>query len=144
VRIKIYPINGFTVGIVGSLIASVLFDGLKSRLGVPKQVELPQKIELLTKSLSSAARDIKQIEDEIAARQKLVERLKADAETAQALSALNQKQTEAIAQSLRGQLEQKERETFWWSIGQNVFFAALGAVSCCDTDETKEARSRTG
>jgi hypothetical protein len=117
--------------IVPSVIAVVAIS--VSAAGYPnfwgsKKESLEDRIVVLTSSLNSAARTITQIEDEIASRRKLVEKLKIDADTAQAISALNQKQTEAIAQSLRVQLEQKEREGWWWSVAQNIFFAALGAA----------------
>ena len=94
----------------------------------PNQQSLEERIKVLTTSLNTAASTITQIEEEIAARQKLVERLKTDADTAQSIATLNQKQAEAIAQSLRGQLEQKDKEGWWSSLAQNVFFALLGAA----------------
>jgi hypothetical protein len=113
---------------LGGTGAVVVFTGLFHSFSVNKQPALEDKIKSLSSSLNTAASTISQIETEIAARQTLVQQLKSDAETAEALSALNQQQTQAIAQSLRGQLEKKEKEGFWWSIAQNVFFAALGAA----------------
>ena len=113
---------------LAALVTLGAFTGLFHSFDVNKQPALENKIKSLSSSLNTAASTISQIETEIAARQTLVQQLKSDAETAQALSALNQQQTQAIAQSLRGQLEKKEKEGFWWSIAQNVFFAALGVA----------------
>ena len=116
-----------TLAIVGVVFgASFFFE--KARNPPSERPSLEQRIKLLTESLNTSARTITEIEDEVAARQKLVAKLKADAETAQALASMNQKQTEAIAQALRGQLEQQERSSFWKNIWLNVFFAVLGVV----------------
>ena len=116
--------QGVAVASFMAALASLVFTWYSK----PKPTELQDRIATLSQSLNTAAKDVAAVEAEIQARQKLVEKMKSDAETAQAISALNAKQTEAIAQSLRGQLEQKEKEGYWWSIAQNVFFAALGAA----------------
>jgi hypothetical protein len=92
------------------------------------QQDLPGRIARLSYALLEATKSIGDIEKEIQARQKLANQLRKDAETAQNLIALNEPQVQAIAQSLRGQLEEKERESYWWNIAQNVGFAFLGAL----------------
>ncbi len=94
----------------------------------PKQQELPEKILTLTKSLNSAAETIGQIEDEIKQRQKLVQTLERDAETASKLSALNKDQLDAVAQVLRSEIKSEERQSFWSAQLLALFYAALGVA----------------
>jgi hypothetical protein len=108
------------------LLSSITFDSLFGKRRPPNDIS--DKIKILTNNLNSAAKSIGEIEQEIRLRQQLVEKLKSDAETARSLSEIRKDQAEAIAQALRGQLEQKEREGYWWMIGQNTFFAALGVA----------------
>lgn len=65
---------------------------------------LEQRIAELSTSLTSAAHVVAEIENEVGARQRLVERLKEDAERAEALSKLRQSEVDAVAQTLRAQL----------------------------------------
>jgi hypothetical protein len=102
--------------------------GTYERKKQPKEPNLEEKIVLLTKNLNDAARAISDVEREVQTRQKLADKLRSDAEEAQTLVTLNQKQVEAVAQALRGQLEERERASYWWNLGQNFFFAALGVA----------------
>jgi uncharacterized membrane protein YdfJ with MMPL/SSD domain len=92
----------------------------------PKQLELPARIETLTKSLNSAAETIGQIELEIKQRRDLVQQLEKDAATASALSALNKEQMEAVGQVLRSEIKSDERQNFWGAQLLAFFYAALG------------------
>jgi TolA-binding protein len=112
-------------GLVAVAVSTAFFDRA-DRNG--KQADLAGRIEELTRSLNSAARSVSEIEREIHARQQLVARLREDAETAKNLATINEQQAQAIAQALRGQLQQQEREAYWWSVGQNAFFTLLGVV----------------
>jgi uncharacterized membrane protein YdfJ with MMPL/SSD domain len=94
----------------------------------PKQVELPARIQTLTKSLNSAAETIGQIEDEIARRRKLVEQLQRDADTAAKLSALNKDQMDAVAQVLRTEIKSDQSQNFWNAQMLAFFYAALGVA----------------
>jgi hypothetical protein len=81
---------------------------LISRPAVIK-AELQDRIKILTNTLNESARAIEDIEKEIGQRTNLVERLKRDADTAERLAAVNREQAEAIAQTLKGELDRQER-----------------------------------
>jgi arginine/ornithine N-succinyltransferase beta subunit len=120
----------FTATLVTGIIASVTLVVATewTQKKRPGEITLEQKITALTKNLNDSARAISEVEREVQARRQLADKLRADAEEAQNLATLNQKQVEAVAQALRGQLEERERASFWWTIGQNFFFAALGVA----------------
>jgi hypothetical protein len=94
---------------------------------VPRS-DLPQRIELLTKSLAASAKTVGQIEQEVSKRQELVGRLMADAETATKLAAINREQAEAIANTLRGELRKEEQHNFWNKHLELFSYTVLGAI----------------
>lgn len=94
----------------------------------PPKIELEQKIKSLTEALNSSARTIAEIENEITERKNLVDRLQADAALAQKLSAVNKDQVQAIAQTLKSELERQERSGFWTSQFQNFAYTCLGVL----------------
>jgi hypothetical protein len=89
---------------------------------------LEQKITVLTGSLNNAARAISDIEQEIQSRQQFADKLRADAEEAKKIATLNKEQVDAVAQTLRGQLQEQERASYWPHLLANLFFAALGVA----------------
>jgi len=94
----------------------------------PPQLELVDKIRVLTQSLNSSATVIGEIEKEISDRIKLVDRLKNDAATAEHLASLHREQAEAIAQALKGQLRKQEQDNFWSSNFQALFWTFVGVL----------------
>ena len=90
--------------------------------------DMQTRVATLMRALGDSVLVIGQIEAEIQERQQLVARLKQDAETAQALATLSQAQAEAVAQGVRAELQRRERETFWWTLLNSLFFTVLGIV----------------
>lgn len=97
---------------------------LNERIGAT----LPERINTLTDSLKSAAQIISDIEKEIGERQSLVEKLRSDAEAAKSLAQLNNKQVDAVAQVLRGQIDKEQNEGFWFAQATAFFYTILGVV----------------
>lgn len=93
----------------------------------PKQ-DLASRIQILTGRLNISAKTISEIEREIAERQELVKKLENDAETAKRLTVVSREQVEAIAQTLRGELEKKEQSSFWITHLTAVFYTLLGVA----------------
>jgi DNA-binding XRE family transcriptional regulator len=117
------------VGTAGSLIGlffSFVADRRESRQ--TREESLDDRIAALAKALQAASRTITEIESEVAARQKLVTRLEADAETAKQLAALHKEQVEAVAQVFQGALDTTTRHTERLSWLQGFLFFVLGAA----------------
>lgn len=90
--------------------------------------EINTRIQSLTSALSSSTELISEIEKEITERQQLVQKLENDVKTYNALAGMKQSEVEAIAQTLRIELDQQGRKSFWQQAGLNAFFFILGAV----------------
>jgi len=127
-------LQGLSVGIalmtiVIGLLTSA-FPGLlklyHQRVQHPLTIE--ERIEELTTSLGQPVTTISEIEKEVRDRQALVERLQRDAEVAEDLIAVSQEQINAVAQTLRGELERQERSSFWWGVGMNFLFIVIGVT----------------
>jgi hypothetical protein len=93
-----------------------------------REIDLPTRIQTLTRSLNSAAETVGQIEAEISKRQALVAQLQKDAETASKISALNKEQLEAVAQVLRSEIKNDQSQNFWSAQVLAFFYAALGVA----------------
>jgi len=124
-----------TIGFVAVAIALVSLTAqlanvweLKDKLFIRKESDLPARIEVLTKSLNTAAVTIGQIEDQIKQRQLLVTQLQHDAETASKLSALNKEQLDAVASVLRSEIKSDQSQNFWSTQLLAFFYAALGVA----------------
>lgn len=94
----------------------------------PPPLVLEHRIERLTEYLRSAASSIAAIEQEIALRKQLVDQLKADAATAEQLKTVNREQANAIAQTLQGQLRQRDDDTWRAELVGNIMLTVFGAV----------------
>jgi hypothetical protein len=90
------------------------------------QTSLEARIEQLTRSLNIASSTISAIELEIEQRRKLVDDLKRDAQTAEALREASRQQVEAIAQVLRGEIARGKSGFDWWDFAKNLLFTFLG------------------
>lgn len=98
----------------------------KDRYSESRQIELPERIKLLTDNLNDSAQTIAEIEMEIAQRQVLVEKLQRDAELAQRLAEIKGEQAEAVAQALKAELEKQNRYSVWISFGINLICIFIG------------------
>jgi hypothetical protein len=92
----------------------------------PKEIDLPERIRVLTSSLNDAAKSIGEIEEAMKQREALVQRLQRDAETASRLSALNKEQVDAVAQVLKGEIEKDQQANFWTTQLLALFYTLLG------------------
>ena len=123
------------VALVASLgaVVPVLFELLQRQLarrrtkGRKETTEM--RIRRLTTSLSEAVDLIDGIEKEIDSRQTLVGRLQKDVKRYTKLAALKKGEVEAVAQSLRGEIQREERRSFWQNVGLNAFFFGLGILA---------------
>ena len=83
---------------------------------------------LLSENLNKSAETIAEIERDIQQRHELVTKLQRDAEVAEQVTKLNREQVDAIAQTLQGELDKRERQGFWWNFGYNFFFVLAGVA----------------
>jgi hypothetical protein len=115
-------------GMVGAVVAGAaqgILDSVFSDRAAAGQT-LEQRIEVLTRSLSSAAAAVSAIENEVRARQQLVEGLRQDAATAAALAQANRQQVDAVAQVLRAEIERDKQAGFWADMLKNFGFTMFG------------------
>lgn len=90
---------------------------------------LERRVEDLTANLRQAASVVGEIEQEVRARQELLEQLKEDSQQAEELSKLRATEVEAVAQALRGQLSILERRSLKGNIVLGLIFYILGIAS---------------
>jgi hypothetical protein len=94
-----------------------------------EQPEIARRIGVLTDILNKSARAIGDIETEITQRRELVRQLEKDAQRAKQLSAVSREQAEAVAQTLKIELERREQSSFWSSQLLSLFYVLLGVVA---------------
>jgi outer membrane murein-binding lipoprotein Lpp len=96
--------------------------------------DLEYRIRQLSSNLQTAAHAVSEIEQEVRARQRLVDQLKRDAERAEILSKLHKAEVEAIAQTLQTQLSATERRSFRSNFILGFGFYVAGVVTTIITN----------
>jgi hypothetical protein len=118
--------------LIGLLIISTIVFSLSTVVSIvhekPKEIDLAQRIRVLTESLNAAAETIGEIEDQIRQREILVQKLQEDADTASKLTSMNKEQLDAVAQVLKGQIEKEQHQTFWSAQLLAFFYTILGVI----------------
>lgn len=115
-----------SLGAVISALYPALF--LRSKGRKREEATIESRITKLTESLREAAGFVTSIENEIKAREALVNKLKKDIKTYEQIKELNSSQVESIAQVLRGELKQEGRRSFWHNFAMNFGFFILGGL----------------
>jgi hypothetical protein len=90
---------------------------------------LERRVAELTTNLREAASVVGEIEQEVSARQKLLDQLKEDSQRAEELSKLRAPEVEAVTQALKGQLSVLERKSFKGNVILSGISFALGVIS---------------
>jgi hypothetical protein len=87
-----------------------------------------ERVEKFANALTQATNLIASIERELKERHRLVEKLRQDCVRYDQLAKLKSVEVEAVVQSLRGELRQEGKKTFWQSVGLNFLFFLAGIV----------------
>ena len=87
-----------------------------------------ERIEKLSGALTDATQLIGGIERELKERHRLVEKLRDDCNRYDQLAKLKATEVEAVVQSLRGELRQEGRRSFWQSVLLNFVFFSAGVL----------------
>ena len=117
------------LAIVTGAAASLLGEFIVKRRWLRRRPEsLAHRVEILSKSLADATALIDTISNEIAARTRLVEKLRQDEARYDELLHLKKSEVDAIVQVLRGELEEQGRKSFWSGVGVNFVFFLLGVI----------------
>ena len=87
-----------------------------------------ERIEKLSRALTDATNLIGGIERELKERHRLVEKLREDCDRYDQLAKLKATEVEAVVQSLRGELRQEGRRSFWQSVFLNFVFFLSGVL----------------
>ena len=87
-----------------------------------------ERIEKLSRALTDATKLIGGIERELKERHRLVEKLREDCDRYDQLAKLKATEVEAVVQSLRGELRQEGRRSFWQSVFLNFAFFIAGVL----------------
>jgi hypothetical protein len=122
------PIIALSAVVIG-LLASIFAEFIKRRYGAEKEEGIEDRVQKLTTSLRQATGLISQIESEITKRSELADRLKADVDRYKKLRSLSQPEVEAVAQTLRFELQKEGTKSFWKGVLVNFIFFLLGAAA---------------
>lgn len=87
-----------------------------------------ERIEKLSRALTDATNLIGGIERELKERHRLVEKLREDCDRYDQLAKLKASEVEAVVQSLRGELRQEGKRSFWQSVALNFVFFVSGVL----------------
>lgn len=87
-----------------------------------------ERIEKLSRALTDATTLIGGIERELKERHRLVEKLRDDCNRYDQLAKLKATEVEAVVQSLRGELRQEGKRSFWQSALLNFVFFLAGVL----------------
>ena len=121
-------ITFLVMGVIGGMMAllgSLLEFLFREKRRSTEAIEF--RIEKLTGALHNATSLIGEVENEIKKRSALVEKLQSDAEHYEQLIQLKKPEVEAVAQLLRGELNQAGNRSFWQGAVLNFAFFLLGA-----------------
>lgn len=88
----------------------------------------PERIEKLSKALTDATGLIGNIQRELTERSRLVAKLREDCNRYDELAKLKSSEVEAVVQSLRGEIKQEGKRSFWQSVGLNFLFFIAGIL----------------
>lgn len=129
------------VSLIPAMIAPVLLAGTAAigleylKLRIDRKIRekrgetTAQRIEKLSRALTDATNLIGGIERELNERHRLVEKLREDCARYDALAKLKASEVEAVVQSLRGELRQEGKRSFWQSALMNLVFFLAGIVA---------------
>lgn len=87
-----------------------------------------ERIEKLSRALTEATTLIGGIERELKERHRLVEKLRDDCDRYDQLAKLKASEVEAVVQSLRGEIRQEGKRSFWQSVLLNFVFFVAGVL----------------
>jgi hypothetical protein len=121
-----------TLGLVGALI-SIISEFFRRSIFTlfrdEKEEGIEDRIKKLTSALTQSTKFISQIEEEIKKRAELADRLKADVDRYKKLCSVRSDEVEAIAQTLRFELQKEGRKSFWSGVFVNAIFFVVGAIT---------------
>jgi t-SNARE complex subunit (syntaxin) len=87
-----------------------------------------ERIEKLSRALTDATNLIGGIERELQERHRLVQKLRDDCDRYDQLAKLKASEVDAVVQSLRGELRNEGRRSFWQSVALNFIFFLAGVL----------------
>ncbi|QHC25263.1 hypothetical protein [Streptomyces sp. GS7] len=93
-----------------------------------KPVPLDQRVQQLGRSMRESARLIEQVTAELEARSASAQRLKEEAESAQVLAKLQEKERKAVADLVKAEIEGQRRRTLRDGLIANAFFFVGGGL----------------
>lgn len=129
------------VSLIPAMIAPVLLAGTAAigleylKLKIDRKIRekrgetTAQRIEKLSRALTDATNLIGGIERELNERHRLVQKLREDCDRYDELAKLKASEVEAVVQSLRGELRQEGKRSFWQSALMNFVFFLAGIVA---------------
>jgi len=128
--LEILPTVGPLLLIAGGM--AIGFEYLKIRLERKVREKrgetTSERIGKLSRALTDATNLIGGIERELKERHRLVEKLREDCDRYDQLAKLKASEVEAVVQSLRGELRQEGKRSFWQSVALNFVFFVSGVL----------------
>jgi hypothetical protein len=120
-------IPGIVAGVLAFFLVLDALKMLEEPILRPRDPAVDQ-VKRLVKALAESTRVIAEIEREVQARSNLAKRLQADVKRHRELLELNRSEVEAVAQTLRVEVQREGRRGFWASVVVNAIFFGLGIV----------------
>jgi len=123
------PIVSQIAAALGLVLLLILFILLIIRQKEKPNTSLQDKIKALASSLTQSAELINQVELEISKKEELLEQLKKDTDTFNALLSLKKEEIDAVTNVLKSELKTQGRKSFWLNLIINIIFFILGAIA---------------
>lgn len=118
-------IPGIVAAVLGGFLTLDYFGLMAEPILRPRDPAV-DRVKQLVKALTETTQVIHAIEKEVKARSRLAERLQTDVETHKRLLALEGPEVEAIAQTLRLEVQREGRRSLWVGFLVNALFFGLG------------------
>ncbi len=124
---KQIPIAALVAAILGLILILIMLVMVFVAKKKKPNKSLEARIKALASSLTESAELINQVELEISEKEELLEKLKKDTDTYNALLSLKKEEIDAITKVLKSELKSQSKKSFWLNILINFLFFLLGA-----------------
>ena len=94
----------------------------------PLPEDLSIRIKTISKQLIDSAEDLSKVQRELEQRMEIVDQMKKEAESAEAMINMSKEQVNAIRTILGDEIDKNDVKNFWVSFLQNVLFLILGSM----------------
>ena len=117
-----------SLGISSSVVIEV-FRTILNRKDQVNDEDITARIKEISEVLNNSVQELSDIQQKLEQRVQVVEKLKNEAENAEAIIELNANQVKAVREVLNNELQKEGRKSFWQGVAINFLFFVLGAIA---------------